>query len=134
MSESPERRRITLDDLLDEALSSVPTLKPREARRMIRELQDVTVLDVRDAEEHDRERLPDSLQISRGTLEFYVEEAIPDAAQPILVVSRSGARALLAARTLQLMGYSAVWALEGGISAWSDWGYPVERSEARGRA
>jgi len=132
MSETPERSRVTLDDMLDEAASSVPTIRPREARRMIRELEDLVVLDVRDAEEYERLRVPESLQISRGSLEFYIEEASPDTARPILVVSRSGARALLAARTLQLLGYSAVWALEGGVSAWTDWGYPTEGAESRG--
>lgn len=117
--------------MLDEASATVPTLDCRAARRLIRETPGLTVLDVRDSEEYAAGHIGGSLNISRGGLEFYVEEALPDRAAPLLVVSRAGARALLAARTLQELGYRAVWALEGGLETWRSLGYALEREGER---
>ncbi len=43
----------------------------------------------------------------------------------MIVVCRSGARAALAAVTLQTMGYVDVAVLDGGLVAWQDAGLPV---------
>jgi rhodanese-related sulfurtransferase len=125
LSGIPILPRMTLSEMLDEATSTVPLLGAREARRMLREVAEMVVLDVRDYEEYSRERIEGSLHISRGSLEFYVEDALPVKQRPLLVVSRAGARAMLAARTLQVFGYRAVWALEGGLEMWRERGYPV---------
>lgn len=119
-------RRTTVEDMLVEAAAYVPSVGPREARRMMREMPELVLVDVRDPDEFEGGHVPGSLNISRGGLEFYIEEAVPDTAQPLLLVSRASARALLAARTLQSLGYTAVWVLEGGLEVWKDWGYPIE--------
>jgi phage shock protein E len=111
--------------MLDEAASTVPRVGPREARRMMREIDDLVVLDIRDREEYAEGHIEGSLHISRGSLEFYVDEALPAKRRPLLVVSRAGARAMLGARTLQTLGYRQVWALEGGIELWRERGYSL---------
>jgi rhodanese-related sulfurtransferase len=107
-----------LDEMLDEAARTVPEVGAREARRMMREIDGLLVLDVRDSEEFVLAHIDPSLNISRGGLEFYIEDAVANRARPILVVSRAGMRGLLAARTLQELGYTAVWNLEGGLVSW----------------
>jgi rhodanese-related sulfurtransferase len=92
---------------------------------MMREIEDLVVLDVRDHEEYAEGHIEGSLHISRGALEFYVEDALPAKRRPLLVVSRAGARAMLGARTLQVLGYRQVWALEGGIELWRERGYAL---------
>ena len=59
---------------------------------MVRELEDLLVLDVRDREEYEAGHIEGSLQISRGTLEFYIDDAVPDRLRPMLVISRTGSR------------------------------------------
>jgi rhodanese-related sulfurtransferase len=43
----------------------------------------------------------------------------------VIVYCRSGARAVLAAATLEVLGYTDVASLDGGITAWSEAGLPT---------
>jgi rhodanese-related sulfurtransferase len=93
------------------------------------------VIDVRQRDEFATGHIPGSLSVPRGLLEFIADPAsarhLPEL-QPerrIVVVSTSGARAALAAATLQSMGYPEVVVLEGGIAAWLADGRQVSRHE-----
>lgn len=93
------------------------------------------VIDVRQRDEFATGHIPGSLSVPRGLLEFIADPASPrhlPELQPerrIVVVSTSGARAALAAATLQSMGYPEVVVLEGGIAAWRADGRQVSRHE-----
>ena len=50
----------------------------------------------------------------------------------MIVVCHSGARAALAAATLQDMGFADVSILEGGLTAWLEAGFPVTEHEYAG--
>ena len=74
----------------------------------------------------------------RGLLEFFADPASPkhaealDPDRPMIVVCHSGARAALAAATLQDMGFTDVSILEGGLTAWLEAGLPVTEHEYAG--
>lgn len=93
------------------------------------------VIDVRQRDEYATGHIPGSVSVPRGLLEFiadpghahYCAELRPD--RRIVVVSESGARAALAAATLQSMGYLEVVVLDGGIAAWIASGRQVSRHE-----
>jgi rhodanese-related sulfurtransferase len=93
------------------------------------------VIDVRQHDEYLTGHIPGSIPVPRGLLEFIADPASPrhvPELQPerrIVVVSASGARAALAAATLQSMGYPEVVVLEGGIAAWLADGRQVSRRE-----
>lgn len=93
------------------------------------------VIDVRQRDEYATGHIPGSISVPRGLLEFSADPASPrhvPELQPerrIVVVSASGARAALAAATLQSMGYPEVVVLEGGIAAWLADGRQVGRHE-----
>ena len=53
------------------------------------------------------------------------EASRESAASGGVVVRRSGARAALAAVTLQILGYTNVANLDGGLAAWQSAGLPV---------
>ncbi len=87
----------------------------------------VLVLDVRQTEEFENGNIPGSVLLSRGELEFKIsnesfwEEKFlysPLPEEEIVVYCKSGARAALAAESLQKLGFSNVYSLQGGYQAY----------------
>jgi 3-mercaptopyruvate sulfurtransferase SseA len=56
-----------------------------------------------------------------------VAQLAPDQAHPVVVTGSGNLSALLAAATLQSMGYTRVSALDGGVRAWREAGRPLEQ-------
>jgi rhodanese-related sulfurtransferase len=106
-------------DLLAEANTAVPKLSPAEAREKMQS-DNVLVVDVRDPTEVQQTgKLKDAVNVSRGMLEF---RADPESQyhnpafqkdRTILLHCASGGRSALAGKTLQDMGYTAVFNIGG---------------------
>ncbi|SCY03391.1 rhodanese-like domain-containing protein [Microvirga guangxiensis] len=106
-------------DLLAEANSAVPKMSADEAKEKIRS-GDVLVVDVRDATEVQQTgKIRGAINVSRGMLEF---RADPESQyhnpafqkdKMILLHCASGGRSALAGKTLQDMGYTAVFNIGG---------------------
>jgi molybdopterin/thiamine biosynthesis adenylyltransferase/rhodanese-related sulfurtransferase len=87
----------------------------------------VTVVDVRESEEWDRGHIPGAKHVPRGYLESRIEGAQPDRNARIVLYCASGQRSALAAHTLKdLLGYTNVASMTGGITLWKDRGYKLE--------
>lgn len=118
-------------DLLAEANASVPKLSPAEAAEKVKS-GDVLVVDVRDPTEVQQTgKLKGALNVSRGMLEF---RADPESQyhnpafqkdKTILLHCASGGRSALAGKTLQDMGYTAVFNI-GGFKDLSEAGIDTE--------
>jgi sulfur dioxygenase len=87
----------------------------------------VTVIDVREQNEFDAERIPKSVLIPRGLLEFQIAAKVPDKGSSLIITCKSGGRAALATQTLQIMGYNNVYNLKGGFTAWQAAALPTEK-------
>jgi glyoxylase-like metal-dependent hydrolase (beta-lactamase superfamily II) len=87
---------------------------------------DVTVLDVRSAEEFDGPdgRVSGSLLIPLPELERRSSEIPVD--RPLVVVCHSGSRSALATQQLLKAGRQQVANLRGGLSRWAAEGYPLD--------
>jgi rhodanese-related sulfurtransferase len=85
------------------------------------------LVDVREDAEWAVDRAAGARHIGRGVLERDVETLIPDKAAPIVLYCGGGFRSALAADNLQKMGYTNVVSMDGGIRAWREAGYPLER-------
>jgi rhodanese-related sulfurtransferase len=106
-------------ELLTEANAAVPRLSPDEAAEKMKS-GDVLVVDVRDPTEVQQTgRLKGAVNVSRGMLEF---RADPESQyhnpafqkdKVILLHCASGGRSALAGKTLQDMGYTAVFNIGG---------------------
>lgn len=121
----------TFADLTAEARAKVGEVDGDE---LIEEYSDALVIDVREPDELARGRIPKSISIPRGTLERDIEKVAfggnvrdADLKRPIVCYCGGGSRSLLAARTLQEMGFVDVLSLRGGFGAWSKAGRPVDR-------
>ena len=85
------------------------------------------VIDVRENEEFESGHLPGALHVPRGHLEQRIEGAAPDRDAHVILYCAAGNRSALAAHTMtELMGYSHVESMTGGITLWKDRGYEVE--------
>ena len=84
-------------------------------------------VDVREDSEWAVQRAAGARHIGRGVLERDVEKLIPDKAAPIVLYCGGGFRSALSADNLQKMGYTNVVSMDGGIRAWCEAGYAVEK-------
>jgi rhodanese-related sulfurtransferase len=89
---------------------------------------DLIILDVREREAFERAHLPGARHLPRGQLELRVNEELPDPTRRVLVYCELGQISTLAAATLREVGYQRAVALDGGMRAWREAGYPVEGS------
>lgn len=95
--------------------------------------EDFLILDIRCPSEFQVMHIDGSLDVPRGILEmacdYGYEETEPQLVEArernILAVCRSGNRSILAAHTLQLMGYQHVYSLKTGLRGWSDYELPL---------
>ncbi|KAI9204099.1 Rhodanese-like domain-containing protein [Polychytrium aggregatum] len=85
----------------------------------------VHLLDVREPYEWNVEHIPNAIYTGRGCLERDIESIVPDQQEPIVVYCASGNRSLLAAESLQNLGYKNVRSLKGGIAEWKKAGNRV---------
>lgn len=96
---------------------------------------DTLIIDIREPAEHQRGRIPGSVLLPRGLLEFEIHPlvqrfavgtGVANADAPIILYCGTGGRSALAAETLQQMGYKNVRSMSGGIVAWAEAKLPVE--------
>jgi rhodanese-related sulfurtransferase len=87
------------------------------------------VIDVREAIEHEAERIAGTRPAPLSALDRHVGALDRDRA--VYVVCRSGGRAATAARRLVELGWRDVRVVEGGLLAWAAAGRPVERGSRR---
>jgi rhodanese-related sulfurtransferase len=84
----------------------------------------IQLIDVREQEEWNEERIPGSRLIPMS--EFAERVCELDPAVPIVTVCRVGARSLFVAEALQEAGLPEVKSLAGGLNAWIAAGQPLE--------
>jgi molybdopterin/thiamine biosynthesis adenylyltransferase/rhodanese-related sulfurtransferase len=88
---------------------------------------DVTIIDVREAEEVAQGKIRGAVHVPRSYLETRIEGIAPDRSKRVILYCASGNRSAFGAKTLtEDMGYEHVESLTGGITLWKDRGYPVE--------
>jgi rhodanese-related sulfurtransferase len=108
-----------------------------EAKSRIREIAATDVfaevakgarlIDVREAEEWQKEHIAGAQHLSRGIIETEIEEQIPATDTPIICYCGGGGRSALVADNLQKMGYTNVKSLAGGFRAWKEAALPTEQ-------
>jgi molybdopterin/thiamine biosynthesis adenylyltransferase/rhodanese-related sulfurtransferase len=82
------------------------------------------IIDVREKNEFDDGYIKGATHVPRGYLEIQIEAAAPDYDKPIILYCAGGVRSVLAADTLQEMGYTNVVSMSGGFTRWKDAGFP----------
>ncbi len=120
----------TIDQVLAEAAARVPFMSLEELSATIgRRPNDFIVLDVREAGAFEGAHVPGAVHLPRGQLELRVNDVLPDPTLRILAVCEFGKISTLAAATLRDLGFTRAVALEGGMKAWRERGFPVEAAQ-----
>lgn len=121
----------TVNQLLAEAAASTPFVSlPELARRLAARSNDMIVLDVRERDAFLAGHIPGARHLPRGQLELRIDDDMPDPTARIVVCCEFGKISTLAASTLRQLGFLHAAALDGGLKAWRENGFPVEVGEA----
>ncbi|MDQ1244838.1 MAG: hypothetical protein QG565_1178, partial [Campylobacterota bacterium] len=100
--------------LINEAKKESGEITPAELKGMFENEERVIILDVRETEQRAEGYLFDdfvsvnTVSITRGNLEWEVQEKIQDKNMAVVTYCRNGGRGALAAQTLKKMGYKNV--------------------------
>jgi len=117
----------TVDQMLAEAAQEVPFIGLAELdRRLSAKPNDMVVLDVREEAAFKVGHIPGARHLPRGQLELRVNEEMPDPTLRIVTCCEFGKISTLAALTLRQLGFMRATALDGGMQAWREAGYPTE--------
>jgi rhodanese-related sulfurtransferase len=90
---------------------------------------DFIVLDVREREAYEEGHVAGARLLQRGQLELRVNDELPDPTRRVVTVCEFGRISTLAAATLRDLGYMRVVALDGGMKAWREAGFPLVRGK-----
>jgi glyoxylase-like metal-dependent hydrolase (beta-lactamase superfamily II) len=117
----------TVAQLLAEAAATVPFMSLEELKARVESAEpDLVVLDVRERDAYEDGHIPGARLLPRGQLELRVNQDLPDPTPRILVYCEFGRISTLATATLREMGFQRAVALDGGMKAWREAGFPVK--------
>jgi rhodanese-related sulfurtransferase len=123
----------TVAQLLDEAAQRIAFMSMQELRERIGASSgELVVLDIRERDAYDAGHIPGARHVPRGQLELRIDQTLPDPTVRVVTCCEFGKISTLAADTLRTMGYVRAVALDGGMKAWRDAGYPVEATAPKG--
>lgn len=111
----------TYQELVEQALRETGETTPSQ---LLDRLDDVRVLDVREADEYEQGAIPGASFLPRGILERDIATIAPDTETEIVLYCAGGSRSALAAASLKSMGYHNVTSLAGGFERWKQEGHP----------
>jgi glyoxylase-like metal-dependent hydrolase (beta-lactamase superfamily II) len=121
----------TVAQLLAEAAATVPFMPLEELKARVESREPgLVVLDVRERDAYEAGHVPGARLLPRGQLELRVNQDLPDPTPRILTYCEFGRISTLAAATLREMGYQRAVALDGGMKAWREAGFPVTTGAA----
>jgi len=111
--------------LVETVKTRIQEITPQQLKAKIDQAEPLCIIDVRDENEWPSGRIAGAITLSKGVIERDIEKQIPDVTTPIVVYCSGGFRCALVADSLQNMGYSKIYSLNGGLSAWVQAGYPL---------
>ena len=119
--------------LVQQYLKDVKEIMPWDMEERMQENPDLLVVDLREPNEFDAMHIEGSINVPRGVLEsaceWDFEETEPQLVRArereVVIVCRSGYRSVLAAFSLQTLGYQNVVSLKTGLRGWNDYEMPM---------
>lgn len=113
--------------LVEEAKKRIQECSIAEVKAKLDRGERFHFIDVREDNEFATDHARGAVHLGRGILERDIETVIPDQHAEIVLYCGGGFRSALAADNLGKMGYTNVSSMDGGIRAWREAGYPIEK-------
>jgi rhodanese-related sulfurtransferase len=105
--------------LVNDVKKEIKEIDIDELKRMQQAGENFTLLDVRDKEDAEKGMIPGAVNLSRGTLEYSIDQVTTDKDRKLVLYCGGGSRSALAASSLKRMGFKNVMSLAGGYRGWS---------------
>jgi rhodanese-related sulfurtransferase len=115
--------------LVASAQKDVREINNEEVAQRLNASRDFLLIDVREESEWNAGHLPHALHLSKGLIERDIETQIPDLSTPIILYCGGGYRSILAAQSLQKMGYTHVLSMSGGWRGWTEKNLPLIKDQ-----
>jgi rhodanese-related sulfurtransferase len=120
-------------NLVAASLVDINEIFPWDVDEMLGSDTKPLILDIREPDEFATMHIAGSLHVPRGVLEtaceYNYEETVRELVEArsnnVVVVCRSGNRSVLAAQTMQQMGYQKVFSMKTGLRGWNDYELPL---------
>ncbi|MBA3353796.1 MAG: sulfurtransferase [Blastocatellia bacterium] len=119
MEHSAEFLKIATD-----AIGRVNEIPVGEAQERVK--SGAELIDVREDNEFEAAHAAGARHMSRGIIERDIVQTFPDKNTELVLYCGGGYRSALSADMLQKMGYTNVWSMAGGWTAWTEADGPVE--------
>ncbi|HZH92386.1 MAG TPA: rhodanese-like domain-containing protein [Pyrinomonadaceae bacterium] len=112
-------------ELVRDAKTRIRELDVANARRRLDANPHARLIDVREDHEWQAGHAAHATHMGRGIIERDIEQAIPDKQTELILYCGGGYRSALACDNLQRLGYTNVYSMDGGWTAWKDSGAPT---------
>lgn len=113
--------------LCDEIRAHVVEVTTDEVAARLAKGDAFELVDVREESEFAGGRIKGARHLGKGVIERDIETKIPNHNDEIVLYCGGGYRSALAALNLKKMGYTRVISMDGGMRAWREAGYPIEK-------
>ncbi len=111
-------------EIVNDAKSRVNECDVAGARERV--ANGAVLIDVREDKEYDAGHAAGAKHMGRGIIERDIVQTFPEKDIELVLYCGGGFRSALSAESLQKMGYTNVWSMDGGWAAWQEAGAPVE--------
>lgn len=112
---------------VEAAKTNVKEASVQDVQKRLADRKPFRLIDVREDREWASGHAQGAEHLGRGVIERDIERAVPEKETEIVLYCGGGFRSALAADSLQKMGYTNVWSMAGGWSAWEAAKLPVEK-------
>ena len=122
----------SLQTLVSEAMQEIKTINADQALKMVKDNK-CNLIDIRDGRELESTgKVENSVHISRGMLEIYLDpnsalfqQGILDQNKEMVLFCAGGVRSALAVKALKIMGYEKISHIEGGFGSISQSNFKI---------
>lgn len=105
-------------ELVKDAMAGIREVSVEETIERVK--NGAALIDVREDNEFEATHAAGAEHIGRGVIERDIRFKHPDKGEELILYCGGGYRSALAAANLQKMGYTNVWSMAGGWSAWKE--------------
>jgi rhodanese-related sulfurtransferase len=127
MSLKPKQHSEAFETLVKEAKKNVRAISIDEYKALVAAGEAGLLIDVREESEFAAGHAVGAIHLGRGIIERDIEHHVADRAQRLVLYCGGGYRSVLAAESIQKMGYTNAISLDGGWRIWNEAGMPVEK-------